>query len=189
MLQRAKQGGGGQNYSFCPNWPKNRDWSEYDIPFNFPWNIEVETIYIYSETWKGCGCSHCGAYLIPNIYLGNTFPRGLMHAWPQPKKQTPALTQGISNKCLCEWLLDHYCLCIVCIFLLLIVVINMLHLRKWKAKKYFMISRNTVLQFSVIWSFRKNNWHLCARLHLAKVLVTGYNKYHHDIRYGWYLLW
>ena len=55
--------------------------------------------------------------------------------------------------------------------------------KKMKSQKYFVISRNTVLQFSVIWSFRKINLHLCARLHLAKVLVTGYNKYHHDIRY------
>ena len=41
-----------------------------------------------------------GVNTAEHIYLGNTFPRDLMHAWPQPKKQTPALTQGISNKML-----------------------------------------------------------------------------------------
>ena len=35
------------------------------------------------------------------IYIGgSTFPGSLMHAWPQPKKWTPALTQGLNNKML-----------------------------------------------------------------------------------------
>ena len=35
------------------------------------------------------------------LYIrGSTFPCSLMHAWPQPKKWTPALTQGLSNKML-----------------------------------------------------------------------------------------
>ena len=35
------------------------------------------------------------------LYIrGSIFPGSLMHAWPQPKKWTPALTQGLSYKML-----------------------------------------------------------------------------------------
>ena len=99
-------------------------------------------------------------------HCSKTLRNGLQ---PSPRDQT--------IKHLCKWLLDHY---------LLIAVINMVHLRKRKAKKSSMISGNMVLQFVVKWSLENNNCHLCVRLHLAKFLVIGYNRYHHDILYEWY---
>ena len=100
--------------SFFPIWTKNRDGSKCSILFDFPWHIVVETMHLFRDLKKMRGWKLPSIPNIPNIYLGNTFPWGLMHACPQPKKWTPAFIKGISNKMLVQMIIGSllliYCL-------------------------------------------------------------------------------
>ena len=100
--------------SFCPIWTKNRDGSKCNILFDFPWHIVVETMHLFRDLKKIRGWKLPSIPNIPNIYLGSTFPGGLMHACPQPKKWTLAFIKGISKKMLMQMIIGSllliYCL-------------------------------------------------------------------------------